>query len=92
MRVSTYLVIKSILDDWSINYKKQRTEHYIEVNNNRLYYLSLDSLNVLKEGEFKIIWMEETTEFNEEDYQQLSIRLARDKNSEDVTLILTFNL
>lgn len=91
MRVSTYLVIKSILDDWSIDYKEQKTEHYIEVKNNRLYYLSLDSSEKIKGSEFKLIWMEEATEFTEDDYQQLSIRLARDKNSEDVTLILTFN-
>ena len=91
MRVSTYLVVKEILTSWGIKFKEQKTEHYIEVGKNRLYLLSLDNSEKIKGGEFKEILMEEATEFTEDDYQQLSIRLARDKNSEDVTLLLTFN-
>lgn len=92
MKVSTYLVIKAVLESWGVtNYKEHKTDHYIQVGDNYLYYMSVDDVERFKGTEFKIIWMEEATEFSEEDYKQLSIRLARDKNSEDVTLILTYN-
>lgn len=92
MKVSTYLVIKSILEGWGItNYKEHKTDHYIQVGDNYLYYMSLDDSERIKGSEFNLIWMEESTEFTEDDYKQLSIRLSRDKNSEDVQLFLSFN-
>jgi phage terminase large subunit len=91
MKVSTLLVIKSILDDWGIEYKEHKTDHYIQVDKNYIFYMGLDDPERIKGGEFKEIWLEEATEFTEEDYKQLSIRLSRDKYSEDVTLFLSFN-
>ncbi|MCK9616080.1 MAG: phage terminase large subunit, partial [Candidatus Omnitrophica bacterium] len=35
--------------------------------------------------------MEEATEFNEDDYKQLTLRLSRDKSAEDVQIYLSFN-
>lgn len=91
LKTSTYLVIKAVLNSWNVNFREQKTEHYFEVGSNRLYYLSLDTSEKIKGSEYKEIWMEEATDFTEDDFQQLTIRLARDKHSEDVTLILTFN-
>jgi phage terminase large subunit len=91
MKVTTLLVIKAILSDWGIQFKEHKTDHYIQVGNNYLFYMGLEDVARLKGGEFKEIWLEEATEFLEEDYKQLSIRLARDKHSEDVTMFLSFN-
>jgi phage terminase large subunit len=91
MKVTTLIVIKAILSDWNVPFKEHKTDHYIQVGNNFLFYMGLEDVERLKGGEFKKIWLEEATEFLEEDYKQLSIRLARDKNSEDVTLFLSFN-
>ncbi len=91
MKLTTYLVIKSILDDWGYPYHENKTDHYFEVGENRLYYLSLDQSEKIKGGEFKEVWLEEATEFDEEDYKQLRLRLSRDKYSEDVSIILSYN-
>jgi len=88
---STLVLIKAILDDWHVAYKHHATDHYFQVGNNYLVYDSLDQSEKVKGSEYKEIWMEEATDFTEDDYKQLTIRLARDKNSEDTTLILSFN-
>lgn len=91
MKLTTYLVLKDILNDWGVPYKDHQTDHYFEVNGNRLYYLSLDQSEKIKGGEFKEVWLEEATEFEEDDYRQLRLRLSRDKRSEDVKIFLSFN-
>ena len=91
LRMSTLNVIIDILNGWKVPFKHQKTEHYIQVGNNYIFYASLDDSEKMKGSEFKEIWMEEATDFTEDDYKQLTIRLARDKNSEDTTLILSFN-
>jgi phage terminase large subunit len=91
MKVSTLIVLKSILDSWGIEYTHHKTDNYLKVGKNYLFTLGLEDSERIKGGEFKEVWMEEATEFSEEDYKQLVIRLARDKYSEDVTIYLSFN-
>src|SRR5665647_88938 len=91
MKLTTYLVLKEILDDWGVIYHENKTDHYFEIDKNRLYYLSLDESEKIKGGEFKDVWLEEATEFDEDDYKQLRLRLSRDKYSEDVRIFLSFN-
>lgn len=91
MKLTTYLVFKAILFDWGVKYTENKTDHYFEVGQNRLYYLSLDESEKIKGGEFAEVWLEETTEFDEDDYKQLRLRLSRDKFSEDVKIFLSFN-
>ena len=91
MKLTTYLVLKSIIQDWGLPVNENKTDHYFEYGDNRLYYLSLDESEKIKGGEFKEVWLEETTEFTEDDYKQLRLRLSRDKFSEDVSIILSFN-
>jgi len=91
MKVSTYLVLKSILQAWDVPYIEHKTDHYLQVGDNFLYYMSLDDPEKVKGGEFKEIWMEEATEFLEDDYKQLTLRLSRDKSAEDVQIYLSFN-
>ena len=91
MKLTTYLVFKSILTDWGAVYHENKTDHYFEVGTNRLYYLSLDESEKIKGGEFAEVWLEEATEFDEDDYKQLRLRLSRDKYSEDVQIFLSFN-
>jgi len=95
MKLTTYSVLKKIIYEWGITedprYHENKTDHYFEVGDNKLYYLSLDQSEKIKGAEFKEVWLEETTEFDEADYKQLTLRLSRDKNSEDVTLFMSFN-
>lgn len=91
MKVSTYLVLKDILKDWGVPYHENKTDHYFEVGDNRLYYLSLDDPEKIKGAEFVDIWLEEATEFAEDDFKQLRIRLSRDKRTENAVIWLSFN-
>jgi phage terminase large subunit len=89
MKAATYLVLKDILDDWDVPYEENKTEHVFRVGKNELYYLSLDDSEKIKGAEFKEIWLEEVTEFTEDDYKQLRIRLSR--TSEDAVIYMSFN-
>ena len=89
MKASTYLVLKDILTDWQIPYEENKTDHVIRVGSNELYYLSLDDPEKIKGAEYAEVWLEEATEFREEDYNQLKIRLSR--TSEDAIIYMSFN-
>lgn len=89
MKATTYLILKDILDDWDIPYVENKTDHVFRVGKNELYYLSLDDSEKIKGAEFIDVWMEEATEFTEDDYKQLRIRLSR--TSEDAVIYMSFN-
>lgn len=89
MKGTTYLLLKDILDDWSVPYVENKTDHVFRVGKNELYYLSLDDSERIKGAEFIEIWLEEVTEFTEDDYKQLRIRLSR--TSEDAVIYMSFN-
>ena len=89
MKASTYLVLKDVLNDWQIPYTENKSDKVIRVGKNELYYLALDDPEKIKGAEFSEIWLEEATEFREEDYNQLLIRLSR--TSEDARIFLSFN-
>jgi phage terminase large subunit len=89
MKASTYLVLKDLLADWQIPYTENKSDKVIRVGKNELYYLALDDPEKIKGAEFSEIWLEEATEFREDDYNQLLIRLSR--TSEDARIFLSFN-
>ncbi|MDY0282238.1 MAG: PBSX family phage terminase large subunit [Salinivirgaceae bacterium] len=89
MKATTYLIIKDILDDWEIPYEENKTDHVFRLGKNELYYLSLDDSEKIKGAEFIDVWMEEATEFTEDDYKQLRIRLSR--TSENAVIYMSFN-
>lgn len=94
MTNSTYLVIKAVLNDWDVPYLENKSTHTITVKNkdgsqNTLSYLGLDDPEKIKGAEFAEIWLEETTEFNLMDYNQLTIRLSRDRS--DTKIFMSFN-
>ena len=93
LKTTTYQVLKDIISDWGLEgtITEHKTDHYFKCGSNYLYYLSLEDVERLKGGEFKEIWLEEATEFKEDDYKQLTLRLGRDKYSEDVKMYLSFN-
>lgn len=91
MKVSTYLVLKDIIKDWGVPVHENKTDHFFEVGDNRLYYLSLDDPEKIKGAEFVDIWLEEATEFDEDDFKQLRIRLSRDKRTENAVIWLSYN-
>lgn len=91
LKLTTYLLLKEVLSEWNIDYEEHKTDHFFQVGKNRLYYVSFDDPDKIKGMEMKEIWLEESSEFTEEDFNQLTLRLARDKHSEDARFFLTFN-
>ena len=93
LKTTTYQVLKDIISDWGLENQisEHTTDHYFKCGNNYLYYMGLEDVERFKGGEFAQIWLEETTEFREDDYKQLSLRLGRDKRSEGVEMYMSFN-
>jgi len=56
---------------------------------NTLSYLGLDDPEKIKGAEFIEVWLEEVTDFNEDDYKQLRIRLSRTRD--DVIMYMSLN-
>ncbi len=53
-----------------------RTDHYYELNGNRMQFFSLDDPEKIKSAEFNYLWLEEANEFTFEDYLILLTRLS----------------
>lgn len=78
LRVTSYQLVKEILNDLTIPYNELKTEQIITLpRRNEIYFRGLDDPEKIKSSEFNYIWMEEATEFDYEDYLQLKLRLRR---------------
>jgi phage terminase large subunit len=91
LKKSVYPLIKEILDDWGVQYTEHKTDKYFKVHDNYLFYDALDDPEKIKSASYADIWLEEATDFTEEDFKQLTIRLDRSKDAGKTTLLLTFN-
>lgn len=91
LRVTSYQLIKEILNDLKIPYKELKTEQIISLpRRNEIYFRGLDDPEKIKSSEFNYIWMEEATEFDYEDYLQLKLRLRRQTECGN-QMYLTYN-
>ena len=91
LRESAYRLIKEFLDRIGIEYQENKQEHVIKFNRNEFIFRSIDDPHKLKSTEFNYVWMEEATEFTEQDFQFLDIN-ARRYNVEGLNQIfMTFN-
>ena len=78
LKVTSYQLVKEILNDLLIPYDELKTEQIITLpRRNEIYFRGLDDPEKIKSSEFNYIWMEEATEFDYEDYLQLKLRLRR---------------
>ena len=90
LKLSAYPLIISMLDEYNVPYKLNRSEQVIEFGKNKMFFKSLDDKEKIKSSEFNYAWMEEATEFTHDDFLQVKLRLRRythDRNQ----LFLSFN-
>ncbi|MDD4005400.1 MAG: PBSX family phage terminase large subunit [Elusimicrobiaceae bacterium] len=69
-----------------------KTDHYYELNGNRMQFFSLDDPEKIKSAEFNYLWLEEANEFTYEDYLILLTRLSgKTGRGEKNRMFLTLN-
>ena len=97
-RDSTYALLKQIIIKWKLYkvFKLNESDLRIKclLNNNEIIFAGLDDVEKLKsitfsKGELTTIWIEEASEIQESDFNQLDVRL-RGKGTEK-QIILSFN-
>lgn len=92
LRYTTIPLMHQLLKQFELEYLENKTEQIIVLPNaSTIRFLGLDDPEKIKSAEFNIIWMEEATEFDYEDYLQLSLRLRRQNKHGVNKMILTFN-
>lgn len=91
LRLSSIKLFKELLSIIPIPYEEHKAEQvFIFPNNNEIIFRGLDDPEKIKSMEFNYIWLEEATEFDIEDYQQLRLRLRKPSNIRN-RMFLTFN-
>lgn len=66
-----------MLDDWGIGYRKHETLYIITIGESHIVMAGLDDPEKVKSTEWSMIWCEEATRLDYEDYLQLRVRLSR---------------
>ena len=97
-KFSTFQQILGVITDWSLEdvFKINRHDMVIKCNNgNEIRFVGLDDAMKLKSitfasGPLTDIWVEESTEITEEDFNQLNLRL-RGQSPVGFQITLTFN-
>ena len=94
-RDSTFALFKQVISQWNLNELFDITDLRIKcVNGNEIIFRGLDDVEKIKSatfesGELTHIWIEEATETQESDIQQLKVRLRGGKSKKQ--MILSFN-
>lgn len=88
LRITSYLLIKDILNQAGIIYEENKSELTLKHRNNTIFFKSIDDPEKVKSFEANLIWVEEATELSKEDYLQLDLRTRRAGSNQ---IILTFN-
>ena len=80
LRVSVYQDWKKFLTGYNLeeitDENKQYLDYYYRPNNNYLHFGSLDNPEKIKSSGWNYIWMNEATDFDEDDFLQLLLRLS----------------
>jgi len=78
LRLSALELVKEILSTNNVYFFEQRAEQILSLlDGSRIYFRGMDDPEKIKSAEFNIVWMEEATEFDEQDYRILKLRLRR---------------
>ncbi len=97
-RTSTFALFKQIISDWNLKdyFKIRESDMNIKckLNNNEIIFKGLDNAEKIKSttfesGELTDIWVEEATECEESDINQLIVRLRGGKTKKQI--VLSFN-
>ena len=80
LRLSVYQDFKKFVNQYNleniIEENKQFLDYYYRPNNNYLHFGSLDDSEKIKSSSWNYIWMNEATDFDEDDLLQLLLRLS----------------
>lgn len=79
------------LRDMNLKYMFRRSENRILIGQSDILFRGLDDPDKIKSSEYNIIWLEEATEFSNEEYHFLSMRLRRRNPYGRNQKILSFN-
>jgi len=87
LRYSVWKLFQSILLNEKIRFETKYSEILLP-NGSEIIFKGLDDIEKIKGIEASIVWLEEATEFTEDDYYQALLRLRTGKERK---IILTFN-
>ena len=94
LKLTAYKLFTDLLKDYGYYQycEHNRTNNYItyKPNNAFVAFLSIDDPEKIKSSEWNIIWIEEATEFNYNDYMTLKLRLSAPTDLLN-QMILSFN-
>ena len=102
LTLTAYKLVEQILKDLGIKYEHIKSEQIIRFEDGtEFYFRGIDDPEKIKSSEFNIAWLEEGTDFDEQDYLQIKLRLRRppfrirNLNNEIISvpnkIILSFN-
>lgn len=93
LRLSVVKLVREMLHEYQIPFEENKSEQVFSFPYMRseIVFRGIDDAEKLKSAEFNYIWLEEATEFDFEDYQQLRLRLRRVNAGQRNQIYLTFN-
>lgn len=93
LKITAYQLIKDIFAEWGIVPRTNKTDHYMILGSNKIFFKSIDDPEKIKSAEFNYAWVEEATEITKEDYMQIRLRLRRANRdpTRQNQIYLTFN-
>jgi len=92
LRLTTYKLMLELMDKFFTNmYDHNKTEMTVRYKNNELIFKGLDEASKIRSAEFNYIHMEECSEFNLNEYQELSLRLRKPNSNGINKLIASTN-
>lgn len=93
LKTSSYHLIKFMCDKYNVEFKENKTDKIIWINGNELLFRGLDDPEKIKSTDVNSVWVEEATELNQDDFEQLDLRtrLQVPEGCRRNRLILTFN-
>lgn len=81
LRFTAYRKIIELLDHIGKRYTLNKSEAYATFRTNRLQFSGLDDSEKIKSTEWDYIFAEETTDFTQDDFQMLDLRLHRSRGN-----------
>jgi len=93
LKLSAWQLVKNLLDKLEVPYTVKYSEQTITLPNSSVFvFRGMDDSEKIKSMEFHYAWLEEATEFEQEDFLQVKLRLRRARPSgRKNKVILTFN-
>jgi phage terminase large subunit len=93
LKTSCYALVKELCNKYDIHYDENKTDKNLIINGNEILFRGVDDPEKIKSTDVNSVWIEEATELNQDDFEQLDIRarLKPPVGARPNKLILTFN-